>query len=244
MSKWKKINGEYTTTYTREREAIAKFLESKGSVDSDFKDYYKSMYDQDYPYPVKISIYKTISMIYYFLVILFMFFAPLFNNSVILIVSLSLLVFGFITFGFVRKVKYPNERYPVLYLITTSFLTIMVLFTYYLCKYSMIPELECLDFVYGYPSMFNIFIIVSCSISFVILTLGLILGRRRFGSANTPLVVISGWLLFAFIFNILLDSNLNNEILSFILSIIAMLIFDVGLMLISRAIGGKKHWLR
>lgn len=244
MSKWKKNNGEYTTTYTKTRESVAKFLEAKGSVNADFKDYYKSMYDQDYPYPVKISIYKIISMIYYFLVILFMFFAPLFENSVILIVSLSLLVFGFIAFGFIRKVKYPNERYPVLYLIGTAFITIMVLFTYYLCRYLMIPELEYLDFVDGYPLMYNIFIIVSCAISFVILTLGLILGRRRFGCANTTLVVITGWLLFALVFNYLLDSEMNNATMSFVFAIILMMIFDVGLMLLSRVIGGKKHRLR
>ncbi len=251
--------------FTKNRKDIADFLCTTNQVSlSDIK-LYTQLYEKDYPYPVKTSWYKELSIIFVIITLALQLFTPIFKEYISLLLDLGLIALLLLSFGFVRKVKYPNEEYSVLSLIVVSLIGALLLVISFFNKESLISNWYFLNVSFNkgniktafYNTINNstlVFFFVSCGLTLASILFGVLIGRRRLESIMAPMISVVGLMLFCFISNLSLDKNLldtfynpaegTDKLYAFYLIMIgacaALVAFDIALIIIIRLIGGKK----
>ena len=250
---------------THQRKTIAEFLGTDISLKPEIKDQYDKLYKSNYIFPVKLNIYKLIASIVILSFLILHIFAPLLSTEWIrVLVSFGMLAISFFAFNFVRKIKYPNEEFNVYIIIVANIAALfLLLFDFFNEKHLMENILLLESNMLGVLNSkldFNqikncllIFSLISLLLSIGALVYGALMGKKRFGSIMTPLVVVGGCLLFFFISNFAFSSDyLNNVVanngdpnyvtfyLILIGSILAMVAYDLVFIQLSILIGGKK----
>lgn len=255
-----------TAINTKNRKEIANFLGLQGTGKisiSDCKEYEK-LFEADYPFPVKTNVYKIISSVFIILFTILMLITPIFIDWVGLATNLAFVLFSFIAFGFVRNIKYPNEQYNHLPVIIASLISVVLIILAYFNREFMLSNLFFLENLVGkeiistieYDSLvniINIFFIVGCSLSAGCILYGTLIGKRRFGTMLSPLIVLGGLMLFCLISNISLSTEFLNNIynsetgnkdyllyLVLTASLLGMLAYNFIFIHIAKAIGGKE----
>lgn len=256
-----------TAINTKNRKQIANFLGMQGTgklANSDCIEYDK-LFKADYPFPVKTSIYKIISSVFITILAMLMIVAPIFRDWIGVVINSAFILISFIAFGFVRKIKYPNEQYSLASIIFASLISAALIVLSYFNREVMVSNLFFLEKLVGigivptteYDSLIkamNIFFIVACALSWGCIIYGTVIGKRRFGTMITPLIVLGGIMIFSFIANISLSTDFlckvyNMEtgeerqyLLYLVLtaSLLAMIAYDLIFIHIAKAIGGKE----
>lgn len=255
-----------TAINTKNRKEIANFLGLQGTGKISTSDCieYQKLFEADYPFPVKTNVYKILSCVFIILFTILMLFTPIFKDWVGLTINLAFVLFSFIAFGFVRNIKYPNEQYNYLIVIIASLISLGLIILAYFNRNFMLSNLFFLENLVGkkiisteeYDSLvniINIFFIVGCSLSAGCILYGTLMGKRRFGTMLSPLIVLGGLMLFCLISNISLSTEFLNNIynsetgnkdyliyLVLTAALLAMLAYNFIFIHIAIAIGGKE----
>jgi len=255
-----------TAINTKNRKQIANFLGLQGTGKVSISDHkeYEKLFEADYPFPVKTNVYKILSSIFIILFTILMLITPIFIDWVGLAINLVFVLFSFIAFGFVRNIKYPNEQYNHSFVIIASLISVALIILAYFNREFMLSNLFFLENLVGkeiisateYDSLIktiNIFFIVACSLSAGCVLYGTLIGKRRFGTMISPLIVLGGLILFCLISNISLSTEFLNKIynsetgdkdyllyLVLTASLLAMLAYNFIFIHIAKAIGGKE----
>lgn len=253
-----------TMKYTKNRKKIADFLGANGCVSAISVQKYDELFAADYKYPVKTSVYKLISAIFIILSCCVMLFTPRWVEWAGLLVNVVLVAISIIAFNFVRNIKYPNEQYEVVFVVASAIISTTLIVLGYFGRSTLMFNLFLLNKFQATEivSTVNIFMIVACILSVGALIYGILMGKRRFGTIMTPLITLGGLLMFAFIANLALDEDFLIKIsesntvqlysgvkmwlldLVLVAALLSMIAYDIGIIHISKAVGGEQSYLR
>lgn len=252
---------EVTIKSNKRRRFIAELLNADGKVDQSVVEKYRADFISDYPYPVKLNWLKVISFLFIFLFILSMFFVSSLKEEVAFFVNMGMILFCWIFFSSVRKIKYPNEQYSRLFiaflaLMSLGFLYIsikdleIIISNLMLVRRLKFNETISVDYYDTFMKGMKTHVIIACGLSSFFMLLGILIGRLRFATVLTPLITLGGLLVFSAVMNTAITTDgiiqgfTNNtrgyDFAKVILSLIVLCGYDLFFILITKKIGGKK----
>ncbi len=264
MKTWKTSGSGLQTTYENDRKIVSDFLGAKGRVTFNDTKEYDLKFCRDYLYPISVSPLKILSIIFLLIFTCSMFFTPVFKEWVAFAVCSGLILLSFLAFGWVRRLQYPNGKYPVFFIVLLSLIATGLIAASCFYKETFVTGWYYLDKAYDnglvssnvYESVAKIattFFYIACGLSLIFIVIGASTSKRRFSSIMVPLIAIGGLLAFFWFANIplnieevKLETNAVSGELEPVLFItlltvglLIMFIYDFVFCSIAKAIGGK-----
>lgn len=193
-----------------------------------------------------------------------LFFSFIFKEWVGVLLGIVFIFVCLIFFNFVRKVKYPNERFSIMIITLLSVLSTITIGYYFLNYETVYSNLYYLNYLYNRGEVasdiyfevlkftkINLYFTIFISIGMLIF--GVVSSKRRLSSILTPMIVCIGLLLSVFIYNYALDSKFlvdtfaNKKWMFYLItvgSLLSLAIFDLIFIKVAKICGGKPSELR
>lgn len=250
--------------FTENQAQIAEFLESDNFVSDAAVKQYRSLFDKDYPYPVYFSVYKLLSIIFVCLSIAAMFVAAFFKEWIVLVGNVVFVGLFLLIFNFIRHLRYPNEEYRWGVLLGISLLSASIFALAIVYHDTLVSNYYFLTVINGAGlanneiletcnSVIPIFTYIAIGLSIALTGSGVVFGQKRLASCLTPLITVGGLLLFLVIANAITSVDFLNSLVSdegnfksfwfyliLSLSLLAIIVYDAGLIFVTKLIGGPK----
>lgn len=256
MAKWKRVKeGAKVIEYQEDEKVIAQYLGAKGELSASFVDEYDKLYAKDCPHKVKIIAYKIIA---YICILFFTFgtaYAQNLSSDHAFYFNLGLIIIGVLAFVWVRYIKFPNEQFSYFHGIILMLITMFIIIMAYSNKNEIFDNVQLLANP-GDDSLMTseqydlaekrmkVFFIITCVLTIASQLFGFILSKKRFLLIMTPLISMGGFSLAILIMNTALGFelvNASNYKKYMFLALLALVIFNVIVMIIVRFLGGPRE---
>ena len=273
MSEWKAVGSsykpDYEATYVGDRKKIADFVGGEGKVTSNVVSEYDKLFKNNYKFPVKFNFYKALSCVFIILLTCAVTLSIFVNDWMSLLGCLALIVLCVLAFSWVKYIAYPNETFPLVAIIFCAVCGTGVLVASYFYRTTIFSNLYFLDKALekrainwiSYQKVYNtfsIFLYIAYALSLATIVIGILLGGRRFSSMTSSLVALTGFSMFVFLGNLAMkyerilnifsstidQSQFNLVIFLLILAELALIIVDIGLIILMKVFAGRKSSYR